>query len=54
MVRTVFNDGKVEKTEHYSKGKIPEYIIKDDFIEGSRVATDPDYRGANLFPLILK
>ncbi|MEZ4749468.1 MAG: hypothetical protein R3B54_02220 [Bdellovibrionota bacterium] len=48
--RVVFNNGLAERSEHVSYGvEIPEWLWKEGFVEGSRVCTDPDFRGTDVF-----
>lgn len=48
--RIVFNNGLRERSEHVSCGvKIPEWLWDESFVEGSRVCTDPDFRGSDVF-----
>ncbi|MCB0419280.1 MAG: hypothetical protein KDD39_16660, partial [Bdellovibrionales bacterium] len=48
--RVVFNNGLPERSEHVSYGvEIPEWLWKEGFVEGSRVCTDPDFRGTDVF-----
>ena len=52
--RIVFNGGKEEASEHFGKVDIPQWIKDGGFVEASRFATDPGYRKANIFPIIIK
>ena len=46
--RLVFHE-KDQMAEHDNLVDIPEYIRKEKFLEASRFATNPEFRGANLF-----
>lgn len=47
--RIVFNNGLRERSEHVGYGvEIPEWLWEEGFVEGSRVCTDPDFRGSDL------
>lgn len=53
--RLVFNNGIPEKSEHVSYGvTIPDWLWEAGFVEGSRLCTDPDFRGAELFFLMIQ
>lgn len=48
--RVVFNNGLSERSEHFSYDvTIPEWLWKEGFVEGSRVCTDPEFRGTDVF-----
>ena len=48
--RLVFNNGYYERCEHSQyKVDIPEWLWKAGFVETSRLVTDPEYRGGDLF-----
>lgn len=48
--RLVFNNGHYERCEHSQyKVEIPDWLWKAGFVETSRLVTDPDYRGGDLF-----
>ena len=48
--RLVFNNGYYERCEHSQyKVDIPDWLWKAGFVETSRLVTDPDYRGGDLF-----
>ena len=51
--RLVFNQHYTE-AEHASLVKLPEYVKKSSFIEASRFATHPEFRGGNLFPALIQ
>ena len=51
--RLVFNEHYTE-AEHASLVDLPEYIKKSSFIEASRFATHPEFRGGNLFPSLIQ
>jgi predicted GNAT family N-acyltransferase len=51
--RIVFNEHHSE-AEHDSLVNLPEYIKKSGFIEASRFATHPEFRGGNLFPSLIQ
>ncbi len=53
--RIVFNNGLRERSEHSAYGiEVPEWLWESGFVEGSRVCTDPDFRGGDLFLSILQ
>jgi hypothetical protein len=52
--RIVFNDGDFDRTEHGKKAKIPDYLWKDGFTEVSRVTTDPNFRGVDIFITVVQ
>ena len=52
--RLSFNNGDLGRCEHAKYIPIPQFIQDDGFIEASRVCTDPNYRKANLFPIVLQ
>lgn len=48
--RIVFNNGLRERSEHVNyKVNIPEWMWEAGFVEGSRVCTDPAFRGTDVF-----
>jgi hypothetical protein len=48
--RIVFNNGLHERSEHVSYGaELPAWLWEAGFVEGSRLCTHPDFRGAELF-----
>jgi hypothetical protein len=48
--RIVFNNGIADRSEHVSYGvEIPDWLWEAGFVEGSRVCTDPDFRGSDIF-----
>lgn len=52
--RSVFNYGNYEQSEIMSLGfKPPDFILKGKFIEGSRFATHQNFRGSDLFYLLI-
>lgn len=53
-LRIVFVNGDLRRSEHYRLGiKIPEYL-GTHFTEASRAATDPEYRGSDVFVNLLR
>jgi hypothetical protein len=53
--RIVFNNGLQERSEHVSYGaNIPDWLWQEGFVESSRLCTDPDFRGADIFLLMLQ
>ncbi len=53
--RIVYNNGIRTRSEHVSyKVDVPEWLWKQGFVESSRVCTDPEYRGSELFVLMLQ
>lgn len=48
--RLIFNNGDPARVEHIKYGaKIPDWLWEAGFIEGGRLVTDPEYRGADIF-----
>jgi len=48
--RIVFNNGLKERSEHVSYNvDIPSWLWEEGFVEGSRVCTDPEFRGSDVF-----
>lgn len=48
--RIVFNDGDPARFEHASYGvTLPDWLLAETFVEASRIVTDPEYRGDDLF-----
>lgn len=48
--RIVFNDGDRSRVEHLSYGaKLPSWLLEGRFVEASRVVTDPQFRGDEVF-----
>lgn len=53
--RIVYNSGIPERSEHAGYNvEIPAWLWSEGFTEASRVCTDPDYRGSELFVLMLQ
>ncbi len=48
--RIVFNNRIEERIEHFSYGaQIPDWLMKEGFVESSRVIVDSEYRGDEIF-----
>ena len=49
--RIVFNNGIQERCEHEASYgvKVPDWLWKEGFVEGSRMCTDPEFRGSEVF-----
>jgi predicted GNAT family N-acyltransferase len=51
--RLVFNNGHIDRCEHHKyQVTIPAWLWQEGFVETSRLVTDPDYRGGDLFLLM--
>jgi hypothetical protein len=52
--RVVFNDGLADRCEHKRYATIPEFLWRGGFIECSRLCTNTEFRGANIFVLVIQ
>lgn len=53
--RLIYNDGDPERVEHLKYGaKIPDWLWQAGFVEGGRLVTHPEYRGADLFVMMTR
>jgi hypothetical protein len=54
--RVVFNNGDHSRSEHEGNYKIeiPKWLWDEGFVEGSRLCTDPEFRGADVFTLMIQ
>jgi|GEM_PF-2475200 len=54
--RVVFNNGDRSRSEHEGNYKIevPQWLWDAGFVEGSRLCTDPEFRGADVFSLMIQ
>ncbi len=53
--RIVYNSGLKERSEHVSYNvDIPQWLWEAGFVEASRVCTDPDFRGSDMFFLTIQ